>query len=435
MLDERGTVRRVAWREIFPWLLLFRTVSVAMSLRKMLLGAVAIALTSLGWFLLGSAFAGREGDDQLAAGVESYTQFPWQAELPLALKWFSGDGGTSENNPWTMQEPLIAPWQRLSDPVFQIFNADVSWAGLAFYASCALWALAVWSLFGGLISRIAALELARDEKPSLGAAWAHVRPKLPAYFAAPLLPLVGVLLGVIFLSPLGLLLRLDLGSIFVGALWCLALVAGLVFTIFIVGLVFGWPLMWGAISVEGQDSWDALNRAYSYVYQRPLHYLFYAALSGVLGFLAWMFVSLFAAAVIYLASWGVSWTSGGERIRVVEDIAPDAIRTYNWSSPQNQEAVNAPSPMLRAGADLVAVWSTGVKLLALGFGYSFFWTASTAIYLLLRRDTDDAPLDDIAGVEPPGAGLPKPTLAKEEEDSNKQPASGAASSAEYPPSG
>ena len=75
---------------------------------------------------------------------------------------------------------------------------------------------------------------------------------------------------------LWLLMRSDLGLLLAGLVWPLALVGGLLMGIFMLGLVFGWPLMWGAISTEGTDSFDALSRSYSYVYQRPYHYLFYS---------------------------------------------------------------------------------------------------------------------------------------------------------------
>jgi len=34
------------------------------------------------------------------------------------------------------------------------------------------------------------------------------------------------------------------------------------------------------------DSFDALSRSYAYVFQRPLHYLFYALVAAVFGALA-----------------------------------------------------------------------------------------------------------------------------------------------------
>jgi hypothetical protein len=49
----------------------------------------------------------------------------------------------------------------------------------------------------------------------------------------------------------------------------------------------------------------------------------------------------------------------------------------------------------RIGAWMVAFWLGVLFLLILGFGYSYFWTASTIIYLLMRRQVDDAELDEV----------------------------------------
>ncbi|HUY88928.1 MAG TPA: hypothetical protein VMV10_09360, partial [Pirellulales bacterium] len=72
---------------------------------------------------------------------------------------------------------------------------------------------------------------------------------------------------------------------------------------------------------------------------------------------------------------------------------------------------------------LIGFWEGCVRLVALGFAYSYFWTASTAIYLLLRRDDDGTEIDDIRFDSPtPAYGLPPletdaagvPTVAAEE---------------------
>jgi hypothetical protein len=72
------------------------------------------------------------------------------------------------------------------------------------------------------------------------------------------------------------------------------------------------------------------------------------------------------------------------------------------------------------GAAVVScVWLYLIFLLVIGFGYSYFWTASTIIYLLMRRKVDDAEMDEIYLEEddqdltysPPPApsGTPAPT--------------------------
>jgi hypothetical protein len=47
------------------------------------------------------------------------------------------------------------------------------------------------------------------------------------------------------------------------------------------------------------------------------------------------------------------------------------------------------------GAGMVTAWLYLFFLLVLGFGYSYFWSASTIIYLLMRRKVDDTDLDEV----------------------------------------
>ena len=47
------------------------------------------------------------------------------------------------------------------------------------------------------------------------------------------------------------------------------------------------------------------------------------------------------------------------------------------------------------GTYLVSFWLGLFFLLIIGFGYSFFWTAATIIYLLLRQKVDDTDLDEV----------------------------------------
>ena len=49
----------------------------------------------------------------------------------------------------------------------------------------------------------------------------------------------------------------------------------------------------------------------------------------------------------------------------------------------------------KVGAALVAFWLGLLFLLILGFGYSFFFSTSTIIYLLLRRNLDAAEMDEV----------------------------------------
>jgi len=152
--------------------------------------------------------------------------------------------------------------------------------------------------------------------------------------------------------------------------------------VLLLGLLFGWPLMFGTISAEGTDTFDALSRSYAYTFQRPLHYLFYALVAAVLGWLGWVLVQNFAGGVIALTYWTAGWGAGWQ----AEDLTRvDAIM-------QGSDALGG---IGGAGATVIHFWVGCVKQLAVGFLYAYFWTATSAIYLLLRRDVDATETDEV----------------------------------------
>jgi hypothetical protein len=241
---------------------------------------------------------------------------------------------------------------------------------------CGLWGVVVWALFGGAICRTAAVQLAADEQVGLGAALRFAWRKWPAYCAAPLMPVGGVLLAAICVAVLGLFMHW-LGLWLGGILWPLVVLAGFIMAMLLLGGLFGWPLMWGAISAEGTDSFDALSRSYAYTFQRPLHYLFYAVVAAVIGWLGWLLVQNFASAVIWLSYWAAGWGCGKEQLNAI------------IHGSQQLSAVG------KIGAGLITFWVGCVKLLAVGYLFSYFWTASAAIYFLLRRDVDATEMDEV----------------------------------------
>ena len=82
----------------------------------------------------------------------------------------------------------------------------------------------------------------------------------------------------------------------------------------------------------------------------------------------------FAAGVIWMGYWAAGWGCGGDRVNFIID-----------------PTTNAGS----IGAELVGFWTGCVKLLAVGYLFSYFWTASTAVYFLLRRDVDHTEMDEV----------------------------------------
>ena len=393
MLDgDNGTLRRVAWSEIFPWLSIFRTFRLAISLRVLVLAAVAILLTATGWGLFGWMFSGDPAAARATKWTEPYQHCPWEAvtrvvpdqpNLPGLWEPVKARDLPALVSPG--KDPLFGSWAQLSRPLWAAFDLRVNVSGLVCLVLCGLWSLAIWAFFGGAIARIAAVQLACEERVGWGAALRHACRKWLSYFSAPLFPLIGVLLAAIPALALGVLLRLDFGILLAAVAWPLLLAAGWLMAILLLGLIFGWPLMWGTISVEGTDSFDALSRSYAYVFQRPLHYLFYAVVAAAFGVLGWLLVSNFAAAVVGLTYWAAGWTAGWDT------LAEHAV-------PRMQLIVDGDHSLGAvggAGAVLIHFWVGCVKLLAAGFPYGYFWIASTAIYVLLRRNVDATEMDEV----------------------------------------
>ena len=186
-----------------------------------------------------------------------------------------------------------------------------------------------------------------------------------------------MLLAAIPVLVLGFIMRANVGLLLGGFLWPLALVAGVFMALLLLGVLFGWPLMWATISAEGTDSFDALSRTYAYLFQRPLHYLFYMVVAGFLGWLGWLLVQNFAAGVVWMGYWAAGWGSGNDQIQSI------------LGSGEPLGGVGY------AGAVLVRFFAGCVKLLAVGYLFSYFWTAAAAIYFLLRRDVDATEMDEV----------------------------------------
>jgi hypothetical protein len=408
---DNGTIRSVAWSELFPWLRLIRTFRLAVSLRGLVFGAAAFLLTVIGWGVIWADFSQNSN-----SWFRTCNECPWKlvddAMLgePSPFPLFSSQKQTATT--WQANNPVVDSWTFLLRPTWEglstlhahkekiqykggIYEKEIGLGkrDIVCLILCGLWGTAVWALFGAAICRTAAVRLAAEEQISGMASLRYAVEKWPAYFTAPLLPLLGVLVAAVIIMILGVIMKVGAGLALGGLFWFLALALGFVMALLLLGLLFGWPLMWGAISAEGTDSFDALSRSYAYVFQRPLHYLFYVAFTAVIGMLGWILVKYFAGGVIWLSYWAVGWGCGTTQFSA---ILP----------PSNLTGISG------FGAKMIEFWTDCVKLLAVGYFFSYFWTASTAIYFQLRRDVDATDTDEVfldADADEEPAGLPSIT--------------------------
>ena len=159
-----------------------------------------------------------------------------------------------------------------------------------FFSIYGLFFLAIWSIFGGAIARIAAVHVARDEKISIRQALRFSTSKFLSFLSAPVIPMLIVLIVGLIVAVGGFLTNIPfIGPILVGALFFLALAAGFVMTLVLLGLIGGFNLMYPTIAVEGSDSFDAISRSFSYLYARPWRLAFYTLVAVVYGGLTYAF--------------------------------------------------------------------------------------------------------------------------------------------------
>ncbi len=306
-------------------------------------------------------------------------------------------------------------WMVLTYPIYSLIYIAV--------------ALAIWSVLGGAICRIAALHAAREEKISIGTAVSFSLSKFVGFFTAPLLPLgIIVLLG-IFLALGGLLGTIPVfGEWVVAILFFLALILGVVIAFLTVGLVGGAPLMWPTIAVEGSDSFDAISRSFSYTFTRPFRYGLYWVVAAIYGTICYLFVRLFAFIALLAVHFWVGWWMGAAGR---ENYAAGAGKLdVMWAKP-TFESFHGPWQFeamsgSEAGASIVlAGWVYLVIGVVAAFGICFFFSAATNIYYLLRRKIDATDLDDVYVeeiTEEEAAPAEAETPPAEEADAEEKPA-------------
>jgi hypothetical protein len=338
---------------------------------------------------------------------------PW--EPGHFIEWFG-----------TEQAPvLLEPLAKMVRPLIYFFSPRAGALARIYFLLVLLVTVAIWGVIGGAITRIAAVQIARQEKIGAREALTFSVKRYLSLISAPIFPLVFIAVVVVGMILFGVLLMIPiLGETLGGLLWPLMILAGLGIAVLLVGLV-GWPMMAATISTEGTDSWEAVSRSYSYVFGKPWHYIFYSVIALGYGAVLIFFVGFMGSAMVYFAKWGVNqaqlpsrdvsymyiWAPTSFEWR---DLLLQGYRVEGEEVWKNGHATDAYDKLINKkpvadeankgqqmsawnyiGTFLVSIWLYLLFLLILGFGYSYFWTASTIVYLLMRRKVDDTEMDEV----------------------------------------
>ena len=354
----------VDWGRVTPVVHLFQCFRVAMQPSKILLSWVAVMLLWLG----------------------SLVVFPWAwRRTSLGATMFDEDstGGISR-----LAHAIGFDWvQGPADPSQSILMATTGlvleggWPVLLLSALVLLLAL----IFGLAVCRMAAARLCTGENIGPLAAAGFVARKGPWAMLAPVIPGVVVVGVSLALTLLGLLLfSLPWLDVLGGLLFGPMLIAGLAAAVVVAAVLLSYPLMAAAVAVEGTDAFDTMSRCFAYLTSKPWAYLFYAVVSLLYGAACFAFLWLLVEGGIRLATGCLELGAIGQPSELQE-----ALAYANGIVPAEVASVST-----AITGWLVWFWLIALRALPLAFAFSFACTASTMIYLLLRRGADGTTFDD-----------------------------------------
>jgi hypothetical protein len=257
-------------------------------------------------------------------------------------------------------------------------------------------ALVVFSIGGGAICRIAALQVAKGEKPGLTFALHYSLKQFTSFLTTPVAPVVIIAILGAFIFIVGLAGNIPrVGELLIGISMPLILFFGMLMTVVIIGTFAGFNLMFPAVAYDGSDCFDAISRSFCYVYDKPWWMLFYTAIAMVYGSICYTFIRYFAFLTLWVTRGSLKlglWAdAGNQEINKLQAIWPEPAFikmagetpavTSNWTE--------------WLAAYLVYVFVLVVIGLVVSFIINFYFSANTIIYALMRYRVDNTPIEDI----------------------------------------
>ncbi|MDI6732645.1 MAG: hypothetical protein QME51_00560 [Planctomycetota bacterium] len=298
------------------------------------------------------------------------------------------------------------------------------WKVHLFFTIIGILVFLVWAYFGGVISRIAAVNLTKDEGLPLKNALSFANKK----FISLISPFILVILGFLFFvlcNVIGGFVGLIpyAGELLVSIFLPLAVLSGFIMVFILIGFIFSKNLFLPTIAVESSDAFDAVSRSFQYIYAEPWHFFWYVIVAKVYGIITTAFVWFFGFLMLYLSLKAVKLGMGLKLLKIfgltnLPQFAHVPISDVDFT--------------YKIAAYIIMVWL--VLIIGIMFSYviSYCYTASTIIYLLMRKKVDDIEMNEIYEEEIPQGGTPE-SEPKTDETPTSFPSS--PSPATPPPSG
>jgi len=288
--------------------------------------------------------------------------------------------------------------------------------------------LAIWSFVGGGICRAAVMQVAKDERIGLREALRFSKEKFWGFFFAPVVSALFIAVIAVMLAIGGLVGNIPwLGDIIAGLLWFLAILGGLAIAFIAIGTVAGGSLFGPVIAAEGSDAFDAISRAFVYVYSRPWKSVLYAGVLAVYGSLCYLFLRFFAWLMLAVTHVfvGIGMFSsrplagaGVSKLDVVWQMPTFTDFRPHWLD------LSLLGPGEVVLAVLVGFWTYLVWAFVQSWLISFYFSGSSVAYLLLRKDVDAIDLEEVyvEEAEEPEPAAPEPAAPAPEAAEPEKPA-------------
>lgn len=391
----------------FLFINIFRAFRMAIHPRKMVIAFIAVLLVSFsGWAMDVSKTVkvDSSGGTELHFYIQQSDQlstFLEQTDLHVArtgvfetLVRFGV--GRFENTLNAFKEFDVTTLFVVIDNLGQGFKA-LEWAfmyhliySMVFFAIT----LAVGSVAGGSICRMAALEFAQNERPGLMESLRFGCTRFRSLFAAPLTPVVIVAFIGSSILLLGLLGNIGyVGELLVGLFIPLVMISGMLMMLVVLGALGGINLMFPTIAFENSECFTAVNNSFRYVFARPWRLGVYTAVAIVYGGISYALVRFFVFGLLltcyrFLQLGFLESNLKLERLwaepRFESLFTPVAVETSFWTE--------------RVGAFLIQAGVMSVVGLMAAFVVSYCFSANTIIYALIRNRVDGTDLSQIASV-------------------------------------
>jgi hypothetical protein len=396
----------------FLFLKIFRAFRMAIQPTKLIITSSALAMICItGWIMdfSQSVAVERDNNNRIVSELDVYTNPIYKDTQAAAIEQLRE--GEERSGVFTILWGSSATsFKNAVDSVFKRdvlgvvssinnFYKSLEWAVRYHYFYCTIFfiiVLAVLSSAGGAICRIASLQNARGEKPGISEAVRFSTKRFKSLFEAPLVPIFIILaIGILIFIP-GLLGNIPVvGEIIIGLSIPMALFAGILIAAVIIGAIAGFNLMFPAIAYDGSDSFDSVSRSFSYVYAKPWSMLVYTSIAAIYGSICYTFVrvvAFLALSVTRAFMQVVLWTSNSDGdVNKLDAIWPKPTFMHFYD-PSTITAETWPEKIAVA---LIYFFVLIVIGMVVSFIISFYFSANTIIYSLLRKKVDNTAIDTV----------------------------------------